>query len=73
MEYETMVFEKGKWFYDITINRLGSLKTLNAKVWNELDRIQAYMSGKLKMYGDVTLLMQLEDMITELCRSSYEG
>lgn len=37
-----------------------------------MDRIQDHMSGKLKMYGDVTLLMQLEDMITELSRSSYK-
>jgi hypothetical protein len=37
------------------MNRTGSVNALNVKVWHELDRIQAYMSGMLKMQGDVTL------------------
>lgn len=31
----------------------------------KLDRVQAYMSEKLKMQGYVTLLIQLEDMIAK--------
>ena len=37
------------------MNRNGSISTLNVKLWQELDCIQAYMSGKLKIDGDVTL------------------
>lgn len=32
----------------------------------EIDRTQAFLGGKLKIEGDLTLLMQLEDVITRL-------
>lgn len=32
----------------------------------EIDRTQAFLGGKLKVEGDLTLLMQLEDVITRL-------
>jgi putative sterol carrier protein len=44
--------------------------TALAKDWDaiqkgELDRVQAFMSGKLNIEGDLTLMMQLEDMISK--------
>lgn len=44
--------------------------TVSYKDWyaiqqGELDRVQAFMSGKLKIEGDITLMMQLEDMISK--------
>lgn len=49
--------------------------TAAAKDWDaiqkgELDRVQAFMSGKLKIEGDLTLMLQLEDMISKLSRSN---
>lgn len=35
----------------------------------ELDRTQAYLGGKLAIEGDLTLMMQLEDMISRLSAS----
>jgi putative sterol carrier protein len=38
----------------------------NADQKGELDRVHAFMSGKLKVDGDLTLMMQLEDTISRL-------
>ena len=45
--------------------------TASAEDWDaiqkgELDRVQAFMSGKLKTEGDLTLMLQLEDTISRL-------
>ena len=69
-----LVSDKGKGTrYEGTVENPEATLTAAADDWKaiqggELDRVQAYMSGKLKMEGDVTLLMQLEDMITKLSR-----
>ena len=69
-----LVSDKGKGTrYEGTVENPEATLTAAAEDWKaiqsgELDRVQAYMSGKLKMEGDVTLLMQLEDMITKLSR-----
>lgn len=34
----------------------------------ELDRTQAFLGGRLKIEGDITLLLQLEEIISELAR-----
>jgi len=44
--------------------------TVSAEDWDaiqkgELDRLHAWTSGKLKIEGDMTLLLQLEDMISK--------
>jgi putative sterol carrier protein len=36
----------------------------------ELQRSTAYMQGKLKIEGDMTLLLQLEDVISRFTKSS---
>ena len=48
--------------------------TASAEDWDaiqkgELDRVQAFMSGKLKTEGDLTLMLQLEDTISRLSGS----
>ncbi len=39
----------------------------------ELDRTQAYLGGKLTIEGDLTLMLQLEDMISRLSASPAGG
>lgn len=54
-----------------TVDNPDAMLTATAEDWRavrngELDRTQAFMSGRLKVEGDITLLMQLEDMISKL-------
>jgi len=49
--------------------------TVSAEDWGaiqrgELDRLHAWTSGKLKIEGDMTLLLQLEDMISKFSGAS---
>ena len=54
-----------------TIDNPDATLTASAADWDaiqkgELDRVQAFMSGKLKTEGDLTLMLQLEDTISKL-------
>lgn len=54
-----------------TVENPDARLTATAEDWRavrsgELDRTQAFMGGRLKVEGDITLLMQLEDMISKL-------
>ncbi|MFA5367310.1 MAG: SCP2 sterol-binding domain-containing protein, partial [Dehalococcoidia bacterium] len=47
--------------------------TATAQDWDDiqsgkLDRVQAFMGGKLKVEGDLSLMLQLEDMISRLSK-----
>jgi putative sterol carrier protein len=57
-----------------TVENPDATLTVTAEDWDavqkgELDRVQAFMSGKLKIEGDLTLMMQLEDTISRLSQS----
>lgn len=67
-----VISDKGKGTrHEGTAQNPDSSLTASAEDWNaiqkgELDRVQAFMSGKIKMEGDITLMMQLEDMVSKL-------
>jgi putative sterol carrier protein len=67
-----VISDKGKGTrHEGTAQNPNSTCTASAEDWNaiqkgELDRVQAFMSGKLKIEGDITLMMQLENMISKL-------
>ena len=57
-----------------TIDNPNVTMTVSAKDWaaiqrGEMDRIQAWMGGKLQIDGDMALLLQLEDTISKLSNS----
>jgi len=54
-----------------TVDNPDTTLTVSAEDWaaiqsGELDRTHAWLSGKLKIDGDMTLLLQLEDLISKL-------
>lgn len=67
-----LVSEKGKGTrHEGTVHNPDVTLTASAADWEaiqkgELDRTQAYLGGKLVIEGDLTLMMQLEDMISRL-------
>lgn len=69
-----VVSDKGKGTrHEGTVENPDATLTASAEDWKaiqsgELDRIQAFMSGKMKIEGDTTLMLQLEDMISKLSR-----
>ena len=71
-----LISDKGKGTrHEGTVQNPKATCTASAKDWDaiqkgELDRVQAFMSGKLNIEGDLTLMMQLEEMIS---KHSYPG
>jgi len=69
-----LVSDKGKGTrYEGIVENPDATCTASAEDWaaiqsGELDRVQAFMGGKLKIEGDMTLMLQLEDMISKLSR-----
>ncbi|MBA7469284.1 hypothetical protein ES707_04551 [subsurface metagenome] len=66
-----LVSDRGKGTrYEGTAENPDATLTVSAGDWDaiqrgELDRLHAWTSGKLKIEGDMTLLLQLEDMISK--------
>ena len=66
-----LISDKGKGTrHEGTAQNPDATCTASAKDWDaiqkgDLDRVQAFMSGKLNIEGDLTLMMQLEDMISK--------
>ena len=69
-----LVSDRGKGTrYEGTVENPDATLTVSADAWDaiqrgELDRLHAWTSGKLKIEGDMTLLLQLEDMISKFSR-----
>lgn len=66
-----LVSDRGKGTrYEGVVENPDASLTVSAEDWDaiqreELDRLHAWTSGKLKIEGDMTLLLQLEDMISK--------
>ena len=66
-----LLSEKGKGTrHDGTVGNPNTTLTISAEDWaaiqrGEIDRLHAWTSGKLTIDGDMTLLLQLEDMISK--------
>jgi aminoglycoside phosphotransferase (APT) family kinase protein/putative sterol carrier protein len=66
-----LLCEKGKGTrHDGTVGNPNTTLTISAEDWaaiqrGEIDRLHAWTSGKLTIDGDMTLLLQLEDMISK--------
>lgn len=71
-----LISEKGKGTrHDGTVENPNTTLTILAEDWaaiqrGELDRLHAWTSGKLTIDGDMTLLLQLEDMISKFSSES---
>jgi len=71
-----LVSDRGKGTrYGGTVDNPDATLTVSAEDWDavqrgELDRLHAWTSGKLKIEGDMTLLLQLEDMISKFSGAS---
>ena len=57
--------------YEGTAEKPDATMTASAQDWNDvqsgkLDRVQAFMGGKLKVEGDLSLMLQLDEMISKL-------
>ena len=69
-----LVSDRGKGTrHEGTVENPNATLTVSAEDWaaiqrGEMDRLHAWTSGKLKIEGDMTLLLQLEDMISKLSR-----
>ena len=69
-----LVSDRGKGArHEGTVENPNTTLTVSAEDWaaiqrGEMDRLHAWTSGKLKIEGDMTLLLQLEDMISKLSR-----
>ena len=67
-----LVCDKGKASrHEGTVENPNATMTISAEDWaaiqrGDMERMHAWASGRLKMEGDITLLMQLEEVITKL-------